>query len=64
MRKPDLPVMDLIQQFNNRITDDGDDTGDNDTNDDPREIPGQECDHADNKDDEKELVFHVQVGHG
>jgi hypothetical protein len=56
--------MDLIQQFNNRITDDGDDTGDNDTNDDPREIPGQECDHADNKDDEKELVFHVQVGHG
>jgi len=54
---------DLVKQLNQRISDDGNDTGNDDTGDYLRKIPGKESNQDDKKDDEEKFVFLVQSGH-
>jgi hypothetical protein len=53
----------LAKQLNQRITDDGNDSRNDDTNEDLRKIPGKETNNADDQDDEKKFVFLVQSSH-
>jgi hypothetical protein len=52
-------IVDLIKKLNQRITDDGNDSCNNYTNQDLRKIPGKETNNTYDKDDEKKLVFLV-----
>jgi hypothetical protein len=58
-----LFIMDLAKQLNQRITDDGNDSCNDDADEDLRKIPGKETDSTNDKDDEKKLVFLVQSAH-
>jgi len=55
--------VDPVKQPNQRITNYGNDSCNEDADEDLRKIPGQETNHANDKDDEKKLVFLVQSAH-
>ena len=56
-------IVDLVKQLDQRITNDGNDSCYDDTDEDLRKIPGKETNNTNDKDDEKKLVFLVQSAH-
>ena len=55
--------MDPVKKINQRITDNGNDSGYNYADDDLGKIPGQKTNYADDQYDEKEFVFLVECFH-
>jgi len=56
-------IMNPAKQFNQGITDDGNDSCNDDADEDLRKIPGKETDNTNDKDDEKKFVFLVKGAH-
>lgn len=55
--------VDPVKQPNQRVTNYGNDSCNEDADEDLRKIPGQETNHANDKDDEKKLVFLIHSAH-
>jgi len=55
--------MDPVKKINQRITDNGNNSGYNYADNNLGKIPCQETNHADEKNDEKKFVFLVHRGH-
>ena len=56
-------IMDPVKQLNQRITDDGNNSCNDDADEDLRKIPRKETNNTNDKDDKKKFVFLVQSAH-